>query len=255
LSKADEVTRSISSPCLKRQQSLPQQPTYIASANPRTCSPGAEEIAAILNRVGSPLIPEQQDLMAEMKAKGGKRSLAPTPTIPEDAQNAISVVASNPTVVATSAPSSTLINNVSLRMRASAFGDVLKSPSKSSLTSDDISLQETASSKTSKTIGSKQRPKSVVGMIGAKFEAGVEISLDDCSDISQSDSGATTKIEEVSKEPKGMVRKTLAVFRKHGGGGSVDSASSSASESKKITRSKFYTSSSLSSAAKDSSKK
>lgn len=257
LSKVDEVTRSISSPCLKRQQSLPQS-TYLASVSPRTCSPGAEEIAAILNRVGSPSVADQQDLLAEMKAKGGKRSLAPTPTFPttttEEAQSIMSMGTAAVVALASSAPnSSSLAKNI--RMRASAFGDVLKSPSKTSIMSDDSSLQENPpATKASKQIGSKQRPKSVVGMIGAKFQSGAEIPLDgDCSDVSQSDSTPSTKVEEVSKEPKGMVRKTLAVFKSRAG--SVDNPSSNSNDSKKMTRSKFYTSSSLSSAAKDSSKK
>lgn len=276
---ATDCTRSISSPNLglKRQQSQPA-PSHLTSSSPRNSSPGADEISAILNRVSSPIPPEQHaDLLAEMRAKGGKRSLAPTPT-PSSTADDLSSSSGNTVPAPTPAPiptpslksivsaaavradSSSAAANI--RMRASAFGDVLKSPSKSSLISDDGSLLEgvtkPASSKVS--VGVKQRPKSVVGLL-AKFESGAELTGDgteSSSESVQSSYEASTNKSDAQKAPKGKLKKTLAVFK---GRGSVDSASSSAnangnngstdkSDSKKITRSKFYTSSSLSTAAK-----
>ncbi|XP_054165054.1 F-actin-uncapping protein LRRC16A-like isoform X2 [Oppia nitens] len=161
--RIDEVTRSRSSPNLvkKTSHSIPIS---------RNNSPGAEEITNILDsneRTTSPLPTERSDLLAEMKAKQGRRSLAPTPTTPP-----LSIVDSNP-----------LINNSNnglqgVKLRATVFGDILKSPNKIPNTaiedtpSMSISLTDTNRSSIRQSLPPplKQRPKSVVGMIGAKFE-------------------------------------------------------------------------------------
>ncbi|RWS24527.1 leucine-rich repeat-containing protein 16A-like protein, partial [Leptotrombidium deliense] len=171
-SRMDEVTRSKSSPNLgiRKQYSQGSAP---AAEIQRNDSPGAEEVCSILNRVSSPIPPEQHsDLLAEMKAKGGKRSLAPTPTppsIPEETSSCITT-ASSKSVASTTSTTSQAGAAFGVRLRASTFGEVLKSTSKSSLKNEDASLSHESSakaneSKTSAPITnsavSKQRPKSM----------------------------------------------------------------------------------------------
>ncbi|CAG2100187.1 unnamed protein product [Medioppia subpectinata] len=166
-SRMDEVTRSRSSPNLGNKRTSQVIPI------PRNTSPGAEEIANILEsseRMTSPLPTERTDLLAEMRAKQGRRSLAQTPTTPPIISIA-ATIDSNP-----------LINNSNplqgVKLRATVFGDILKSPNKSqSPANEDIGLSTslTDSNRSSLPRQSnppplKQRPKSVVGLIGAKFE-------------------------------------------------------------------------------------
>ena len=165
--RIDEVTRSRSSPNLNNKRVT--QPIPI----PRNTSPGAEEITNILEsheRMTSPLPSERADLLAEMRAKQGRRSLAPTPTTPpittstesnaNNANNAI--IGSNPLL--------------GVKLRATVFGDILKSPNKiQSTANEELSTSLTDSNRSSLPRQSnppplKQRPKSVVGLIGAKFE-------------------------------------------------------------------------------------
>ncbi|RWS14151.1 leucine-rich repeat-containing protein 16A-like protein [Dinothrombium tinctorium] len=256
-SRVDEVTRSRSSPNLGVRKQHQQQGPGVATTPeiPRNDSPGAEEVANILNRVSSPIPPEQHsELLAEMKAKGGKRSLAPTPT-PQATTEETNVVSSSSVKTASS---STTTNAFGVRLRASTFGDVLKSPSKSSIKNEESSSIHEVPPKANGTkqsqppsnssSSSKQRPKSVVGLLGAKFEMGSEVSVDAVSESSENAqcsesiiSGAKCVTESGPIDNKGQVKKTLAVF-----GGNA-SSSTSGSDFKPISRSKFYTSSSLSS--------
>ncbi|CAG2164322.1 unnamed protein product [Oppiella nova] len=165
--RIDEVTRSRSSPNLGNKRA--SQPITVARNN----SPGAEEINQILEsneRMTSPLPTERSDILAEMRAKQSRRSLAPTPTTPPVASIA-ATIDSNP-----------LINNANplqgIKLRATVFGDILKSPNKiQSTANEDIGLSTSYTDTNRSSVGRqsnppplKQRPKSVVGLIGAKFE-------------------------------------------------------------------------------------
>lgn len=181
--RIDEVTRSRSSPNLGNKR-----PTTQPIPIPRNNSPGAEEIASILEsheRVTSPLPSEHSDLLAEMRTKQGRRSLAPTPTTPPmpSSVDPSANVGPNPLQ--------------GVKLRATVFGDVLKSPNKLPNTaSEEMSTSLTESSRSSLSRQSnpppiKQRPKSVVGLIGAKFElsSNPKEEIDNESDATDSKNG------------------------------------------------------------------
>lgn len=264
-SRIEEVTRSQSSPNLglrkQQQQGVVTQP--VLSPTNRTSSPGSDEVANILNRISSPIPAEQHsDLLAELKAKGGKRSLAPTPTpsVTASTEETNSVNTSN------SSSSVTLTGTtpplLGVRLRATAFGDVLKSPSKSSLFSEEgcssiseCNIKGVVKSSTTSQIPSsgstKQRPKSVVGLLGAKFEMGSstgEIAVDDVLEhegsVPRQDSS-----EGSDSSKSGKIRKVMSVFS-----GSSTKESTGNSKPSSTSRSKFYTSSSSSSKKSSSHK-
>ena len=182
--RIDEVTRSRSSPNLGNKR-----PTTQPIPIPRNNSPGAEEITNILEsheRMTSPLPSEHAELLAEMRTKQGRRSLAPTPTTPP--------------MTSSVDPSANVGPNPlqGVKLRATVFGDVLKSPNKLPNTAtEELSTSLTDSNRSSLTRQSnpppiKQRPKSVVGLIGAKFELSSnakEEKIDHESDASDSKNG------------------------------------------------------------------
>ena len=194
-SRLDEVTRSTSSPNLgnKRQQ--------------RTSSPGADEITTILEkveRISSPVPPEHADLLAEIKAKQESRSHATTPIcIPTSTHTPSSETSSNTT------ESSSASSFHGVKLRASAFGDVItKSPSHKIFGNNPT---EEASKKTPP---QKQRPKSVVGMLGAKFELSNYKSENIDIDAAKS-SNESVKSDNNESESKSNVRKTVGVFSRN----------------------------------------
>ncbi len=203
--RIDEVTRSRSSPNLGNKK-----PSQLISI-PRNNSPGAEEIVNILEpneRVTSPLPSEHADLLAEMRAKQGKRSLAPTPTT------------TNAIVSESHVTNSTTTSSVSqlqgVKKRATVFGDVMKSPIKVFSAGNEelsTSLKETTRSsypRQSNPPPLKQRPKSVVGILGAKFELSSNAKEDKIDNEIVSDISLNS---DLSKADKNSVKKT-SVFAK-----------------------------------------
>ena len=200
-SRLDEVTRSTSSPNLgnKKQQ--------------RTNSPGADEISTILEkveRISSPVPPEHADLLAEMKAKQESRSHTTTPICrPNSTHNTVS----EPSCSTTETSSASSFHGV--KLRASAFGDVIKSPSHKLFGNNPT--EETSK----KTPPQKQRPKSVVGMLGAKFELSnyksENIDIDSAKSSnesvkSDSNKSDNNKSDNNESDNKSNVRKTIGVF-------------------------------------------
>jgi hypothetical protein len=194
--RIEEVTRSRSSPNLGNKK--PSQPISI----PRNNSPGAEEIVNILEpneRVTSPLPSEHADLLAEMRAKQGKRSLAPTPTT----TNAI--VSESQVTNTNSTTTSSVSQLQGVKLRASVFGDVMKSPIKVFSTGNEelsTSLTETTRSsypRQSNPPPLKQRPKSVVGILGAKFELSSNAKEDKIDNEIVSDISLNSDLSKVKK--------------------------------------------------------
>ena len=255
--------------------------TTTTSSSPRTVSPSVvDEInttnQVVVGRMASPVPSDPtSDILAEMKAKGGKLSLTHTPvssalSTPEE------TTGTNSSQMSQSLPSS---NFSKIRLRASAFGEVLKSQSKNSLSGDDIISDNTKSvannsstkppnvsqtgtaistSTTTTTNQPKQRPKSIVGMLGAKFELGAldtttDLGSSDNNEISHSTSDVSKERSMSSEEGKIRMKKTMAMFGRNsfmskGGSPSSDSETRSLpSKSKIFASSSFLASSNLSS--------
>lgn len=176
--KNEELTRSTSPVII-----LPRRTEHVS-----LCSDN--EIVHSHSRVHSPLpagdIQQHNELLAEMKAIQEKRSYNSTPVTNEQMTFASALEKRQSSLEHLSDNRSTSddTGSISVAKRATMFEDLQKSPSKHSINQNIPSPEELSElvkenvseiSINNKTnyLGNKQRPKSMVGMLGAKFELSI----------------------------------------------------------------------------------
>lgn len=180
--KSEELTRSTSPVII-----LPRRTEHVS-----LCSDN--EIVHSHSRVHSPLpggdIQQHNELLAEMKAIQEKRSYNSTPVSNEQMTFATALEKRQSSLEHLSDSSAICrediagTGSISVAKRATMFEDLHKSPSKHSINQNIPSPEELSEivkdnvseislNNKNSYLGNKQRPKSVVGMLGAKFELSI----------------------------------------------------------------------------------